>query len=211
MGLVGNPRLAEEIAVQRAILISRHLGSRIHLSSLSSSGSVELVRKAKESGIEISADVSAHHLLLTESQILNYNTSAKVNPPLRQKEDQDALLEGIKNGVIDGCNSSHEPFADHLKEVEYDIAPAGAIGLETAALTFIEALRDNDLYALIVEKMCYNPHKILGISAPSLQENSEANFVVIKPEPHGYMILKKAKAFLITHPYQIINFPIKYR
>ena len=77
MGLVGNPRLAEEIAVQRAILISRHLGSRIHLSSLSSSGSVELVRKAKESGIEISADVSAHHLLLTESQILNYNTSAK--------------------------------------------------------------------------------------------------------------------------------------
>lgn len=209
MGLVGNPRLAEEIAVQRAILISRHLETRIHLSSLSSSGSVELVRKAKESGIEISADVSAHHLLLTESQILNYNTSAKVNPPLRQKEDQDALLDGIKNGVIDGCNSSHEPFADHLKEVEYDIAPAGAIGLETAALTFIEALRDNDPYELVVEKMCYNPHKILGISVPSLQENSEANFVVINPGASWVYDPKKGESLSHNSPLSNYKFSNK--
>ena len=83
MGLVGNPRLAEEIAVQRAILISKHLRNPIHLSSLSSAGSVDLVSKAKESGIEISADVSAHHLILTEKEILNYNTSALFNDLLK--------------------------------------------------------------------------------------------------------------------------------
>ena len=181
MGLIGNPRLAEEIAVQRAILISKHLRNPIHLSSLSSAGSVDLVSKAKESGIEISADVSAHHLILTEKEILNYNTSAKINPPLREEKDRIALLEGIQNGVIDACNSSHSPFADHLKEVEYDIAPSGAIGLETAVLSLMEALTDQDPYKLVVEKMCYNPHQVLGISSPSLKENSEANFVVIKP------------------------------
>ena len=96
MGLSGNPRLAEEIAVQRAILISKHLGSSIHLSSLSSAGSVELIRMAKESNIQITADVSAHHLLLTEQAILNYNTSAKMNPPLRQEEDQKHCLKVYK-------------------------------------------------------------------------------------------------------------------
>lgn len=180
MGLAGNPRMAEEMAVQRALLIARHLGVPIHLSSLSSAGSVQLVKQAKESGIEITADVSAHHLLLTEEKISDYNTSAKTNPPLRQDKDRETLIKGIKDGIIDACNSSHEPYAEHLKDVEFDIAPRGATGLETAALAFIEAMDEKEPFSLVAEKMSYNPHEILGLSVPSLAEGCEADFVVLK-------------------------------
>ena len=103
---------------------------------------VQLVKQAKkEYGIPVTADVSAHHLLLTEGEISQYNTSAKTNPPLREEIDRKALIEGIKSG-IDACNSSHEPYSEHLKDVEFDLAPKGATGLETALLTFIEAVEE---------------------------------------------------------------------
>ena len=183
MGLAGNPRMAEEIAVQRSILMSRHLGVPIHLSSLSSAGSVQQVKQAKEDGIMVTADVSAHHLLLTENEISNYNTSAKMNPPLRQEQDKMALIEGITKGIIDACNSSHEPYADHLKNVEFDLSPSGSIGLETAALSFIEALGAVEIknpFHLLAQSMSSNPHKILGLEPPSLIDGSDANLTVIK-------------------------------
>ena len=180
MGLAGNPRMSEEMAVQRATLIARHLGVPIHLSSLSSAGSVQLVKQAKEYGIPVTADVSAHHLLLTEGEISQYNTSAKTNPPLREEIDRKALIEGIKSGIIDACNSSHEPYSEHLKDVEFDLAPKGVTGLETALLTFIEAVEEKDPFQLVVEKMSYKPHHILGLNQPSLRDGSEAEFVVIK-------------------------------
>lgn len=181
MGLAGNPRMAEEIGVQRSILIARHLGFPIHLSSISSEGSVRLIRDAKEAGIPITADVSAHHLLLTEQAIVDYNTNGKVDPPLRQISDRDALVGGIKDGIIDACNSSHEPHAEHLKNVEFDLAPKGATGLETALLSFIEAINEKDPFPLVAQKMSYNPHLILGRGPPSLKEGSEADLVAINP------------------------------
>lgn len=180
MGLAGNPRMAEEIAVERSIIIARHLGVPIHLSSISSSGSVNLIKKAKDIGIPITADVSAHHLLLTEEAISDYNTSAKTNPPLRQESDRSALREGIINGIIDACSSSHEPYSDHLKDVEFDLAPSGTTGLETALLAFMEAVNLEDPYPMVVEKLCDNPHTILGISPPSLKDGSSANLAVVK-------------------------------
>ena len=109
MGLAGNPRMAEEIAVQRAILLSKHLNVSIHISSISSAGSVTLIQQAKQQGVQVTTDVSAHHLLLNEDEISNYNVCAKTNPPLRHETDRLALIDGLKSGVIDACNSSHEP------------------------------------------------------------------------------------------------------
>ena len=179
MGLAGNPRMAEEIAVQRAILLSKHLNVSIHISSISSAGSVTLIQQAKQQGIQVTTDVSAHHLLLNEEKICNYNTSAKTNPPLRQEVDRLALIDGLKSGVIDACNSSHEPHAEHLTNVEFDKAPSGTIGLETAVYAFIEAVNETNPFPLLIEKMCYNPHSILNLDMPSLAEESTANFVVI--------------------------------
>ena len=181
MGLTGNPRMAEELSVQRAITVSRHLEVPIHISSLTSLESVNLVKEAKRLGVKISTDVSAHHLLLTEEAISEYKTQAKTTPPLREEIDRLALIEGLNDGTIDSCNSSHEPFAEHLKQVEFDLAPGGVIGLETTLMTVIEALGDNDPFPKIAEKMSTNPHKILGLDPPSLKAGNLADFVVIDP------------------------------
>ena len=181
MGLTGNPRMAEELAVQRAITLSRHLEVPIHISSITSFESVNLVKEAKKLGEKISTDVSAHHLLLTEEAISEYKTQAKTTPPLREEIDRLALIEGLNDGTIDSCNSSHEPFAEHLKQVEFDLAPSGVIGLETALMTVIEALGESDPFPKIAEKMSTNPHQILGLAPPSFKEGNIADFVVIDP------------------------------
>ena len=180
MGLSGSPRLAEELAVQRTILISQHLDIPIHLSCISSKGSVKLIKNAKESGIKITADVSAFHLLLNHKKIEDYQTNAKFAPPLREEADRLELIDAVFDGIIDSCNSSHQPYAEHHKNVEFDLAPAGAIGLETAALSFIDSVKDKNPLKLLAEKMSYNPHKILKLTPPSLKENSTANFTIIR-------------------------------
>ena len=193
MGLSGSPRLAEELAVQRSILISKHLDIPIHLSSISSKGSVKLIKEAKGAGIKISADVSAHHLLLDHKIIEDYQTNAKIAPPLREETDRMELVFAVQQGTIDSCNSSHQPYAEHHKNVEFDLAPAGAIGLETAALTFIESIQGKDPFKLLAEKMSYNPHKILRLNPPSLKDNCAANFTVIKQD--NPWIYKKENSF----------------
>ena len=160
MGLRGNPRLAEELSVQRAILVAKHLGTSIHISSISSAGSVSLIKMAKESNIQITADVSAHHLISTENLIKDYNTCAKLLPPLREETDRISLIEGIKLNIIDACNSSHEPYSEHLKNVEFDKAPSGATGLETALLSFLEAIDQKDPFLWLHKN--YQPTPMLS-------------------------------------------------
>ena len=145
-----------------------------------SKGSVKLIKSAKASGIKISADVSAFHLLLNHKKIEDYQTNAKFTPPLREEADRLELIDGVLEGIIDSCNSSHQPYAEHHKNVEFDLAPPGAIGLETAALSFIDSLKDKNPFKLLAEKMSYNPHKILRLKPPSLEKGSTANFTVFK-------------------------------
>jgi len=182
MGLRGSPRLAEELSVQRAILVAKHLGISIHISSISSAGSVSLIKTAKESNIQITADVSAHHLISTENLIKDYNTCAKLLPPLREETDRISLIEGIKLNIIDACNSSHEPYSEHLKNVEFDKAPSGATGLETALLSFLEAIDQKDPFPMAARKMSTNPHAILNIPRPTLNQGECANLVVINQD-----------------------------
>jgi dihydroorotase len=182
MGLRGSPRLAEELSVQRAILVAKHLGVSIHISSISSAGSVSLIKLAKESNIKITADVSAHHLISTEDLIRDYNTCAKLLPPLREESDRISLIEGIKSNIIDACNSSHEPYSEHLKNVEFDKAPCGATGLETALLSFLEATELADPFPFAAQKLSSNPHNILALPPPTLKDGGCANLVVINQD-----------------------------
>jgi dihydroorotase len=132
LGLAGRPAEAEEIVVARDLALARATGGRLHLCHLSSARSVELVRRAKAEGIRVTAEVTPHHLTFTDEDLVTYDTNRKVNPPLRTAEDRDALRAGLADGTIDAVATDHAPHAVEEKESEFDLAPPGTIGLETA-------------------------------------------------------------------------------
>ena len=132
LGLAGRPREAEEIVVARDLAMARLTGGRLHLQHLSSAGSVEMVRRAKADGLRVTAEVTPHHLVFTDEDLVTYDTNFKVNPPLRTPEDRDALRAALADGTIDAVATDHAPHAVEEKEVEFDQAPPGTIGLETA-------------------------------------------------------------------------------
>ena len=140
LGLAGQPREAEEVVVARDLALARLTGGRLHLCHLSSAGSVELVRRSKAEGIRVTAEVTPHHLAFTDEDLRTYDTNFKMNPPLRTAEDRDALHAGLADGTIDAIATDHAPHAVEEKEAEFDQAPFGTIGLETAlaaVLTFV--------------------------------------------------------------------------
>lgn len=181
MGLGGFPSMAEEIFVQRAITVSKHLDAHIHLSSISSRGSVELIREAKEKEILITADTTPAHLNFTDERIKNYRTNFKTHPPLREEEDRKALLDGLIEGTIDCICSAHEPHQEHLKHSEFDQAPAGVTSLDTCLTAVYEAFSeraDNIPYKL-AEWLSFNPAKIIKSNKGSLSAGISADFTVL--------------------------------
>ena len=184
MGLGGYPRIAEELYVQRAISICKSVDTKIHLTSISSNGSVEMIEDAKKKGIQISADVTPHHLIFNEESIAEFNPNYKTSPPLREEIDRINLIRGVLNETIDSVTSAHEPFEEHEKNVEYDLAPAGVIGLETAFSACYETLKKNDQFSWkkLVNLMSCNPAKILNISAGSLTEGNSADIAIFDPD-----------------------------
>lgn len=181
LGLGGSPRIVEELAVQRAISISKELDVNIHISSISTFNSVHLIKRAKELKIKITSDVSFHHLLLNECAIDGYNTLAKLNPPLREEIDRKALINGVCDGTIDAVTSSHNPYSTHEKQVEYDIAPSGAIGLEICFAGLYESIKNccEDPLSQIINLLSYSPRRILQLKQCDIQPGSSANFTVI--------------------------------
>jgi len=181
MGIGGYPRIAEEIAVQRAISVSKALQTPIHLSSISTKGSVELIRLAKQNNLKITADVSALHLLLNETCLQGYDTNAKMVPPLREETDREELVRGVCDGTVDAITSSHQPYPGHEKLVEFDKAPAGAIGLETATCSALEVLSKSvkDPYPIIAKCMSYAPRTILELEPPTISEGVLASLTII--------------------------------
>jgi dihydroorotase len=184
MGIGGYPRMAEELFVQRAIIVSRNIRANIHLSSISSSGSVELIRDAKARGIPITADTTPHHLTLTDEKILGYDANSKTMPPLREKSDRQAILEGVLDGTIDCICTAHEPCHEHEKQVEFDLAPSGIIGYETAlSVVYAELSRHHkDPCRLIARIMSENPSRILRNPGRSIAEGAVADFVLFDPD-----------------------------
>ena len=203
MGIGGYPRMAEELFVQRAITVCKNLCTRIHLTSISSAGSVELIREAKSKGIMITADSTAHHLALTDERLMGYNTNSKTMPPLREESDRLAILEGIKDETIDCISSAHEPCQKHEKEVEFDLAPAGAIGYETALSVVFEQLSQSlkDPFPLIAKTMSLNPSRILKVKS-EIAEGKRANLFVFDPSVSWTYKVDEGKSAAQNSPYE---------
>ncbi|RYD04651.1 hypothetical protein N752_14865 [Desulforamulus aquiferis] len=184
LGLKGIPAAAEEAMVARDILLAEATGCKLHLAHISTVGSVRMVRQAKERGLKVTAEVGPHHFTLTEEAVQGFNTNAKVNPPLRSMKDVEAIKEGLKDGVIDVIATDHAPHAFHEKDAEFQYAPNGLIGLETAVgLVFTELVHTGILSVpQAVARLCTNPRKILGLPGGFLDIGGVADITIIDPE-----------------------------
>lgn len=188
LGLRGIPAESEEVMLARDLILLRHHGGRIHIAHLSSAGSVEMVRRAKAEGLSVTAEVTPHHLLLTDRIVKNsgYSTNTKVNPPLCSEQDRQALWEGLFDGTIDVIASDHAPHHTDDKDVEFDFAPFGIAGLETTLpLMLDEALsgrRKELTLPLLVEKMSAAPARILGLPGGEIKVGGFADLTVIDPK-----------------------------
>jgi len=179
LGMKGIPSLAEELMIARDLYLAEYTVSRIHFSTISTTRSVELIREAKRKGLEVTCDVAAHHLVLTDEALLGFDSLYKVKPPLRTQDDVDALLAGLKDGTIDAIVSQHTPHEVEFKDVEFEVAEFGMIGLQTALPLALQAGLGVDL---IVQKMAINPREILSIDVPVIAEGKEANLVLFDTE-----------------------------
>jgi len=184
LGLGGYPRIAEELFVQRAISISKSLDTNIHLSSISSYGSVQMIKEAKKRDVKITADVTGHHLSLNEGSISDYNPNFKTIPPVREEKDRIALINGLKDGTIDSVCTAHQPFQEHEKNVEFDLAPAGVTGFETTLSICFETLveKNNFSWNELINIMSVNPSTILGQKREQLAIGSNANISIFDPK-----------------------------
>ena len=185
LGLPGWPAAGEEAIVMRDILLAELCDHYIHCQHVSTAGSVRLIREARSRGVKISGEVCPHHIALTDEAIQNFDTNYKVNPPLRSQQDVDALLDGIADGTLSILCSDHAPHADFEKEVEFDIAPFGIIGLETELGLFMDLLvhkhRRIDI-ARLIEMYTVEPVRLLKIHAGTLSIGARADMTLIDPE-----------------------------
>ena len=184
LGLPGWPAAGEEAIVMRNILLAELCDHEIHCQHISAAGSVRLLREARVRGVKISGEVCPHHIALTDEAIQDFDTNSKMNPPLRSQEHVDALLEGIADGTLEILASDHAPHALFEKEVEFDRAPFGIVGLETELGIFIDLLVHKkkviDLPRLI-EMFTVNPARLLKIDAGTLSAGASADITVIDP------------------------------
>ncbi|HET9725254.1 MAG TPA: dihydroorotase [Actinomycetota bacterium] len=185
LGLAGKPRESEEIVVARDIAVARLTGGRLHLLHLSSAGSVEMVRRAKAEGLRVTAEATPHHLVFTDADLVTYDTNFKVNPPLRTPEDRDALRVALADGTIDVIGTDHAPHAVEEKEVEFDQAPPGTIGLETALAAVLTHLVEPGTITLTraIELLSTAPARLLAAAdhGGPIEPGRPANLVVFDP------------------------------
>lgn len=185
LGLRGIPSASEEVIVWRDVCLAALSSARLHVTHLSSARSVAVVREAKARGVAVTADVTPHHLGLTHEAVSGYGTNAKVNPPLRTEEDRVALLEGLSDGTVDCVATDHAPHTEIEKDAEFDVAPFGAIGLETAVgVLFTYAVHAGRISrAKAVARLTSGPASVLGLrDAGALRAGGRADVTVIDPE-----------------------------
>jgi dihydroorotase len=186
LGLAGYPAEAEEIIVQRDLALASLTGGRLHVTHVSSAGSVDQIARAKEAGVRVTADVTPHHLSLLDEALVGYDTNLKVNPPLRTKEHRDALRSALVGGTIDAIATDHAPHAIEDKEQEFDQAPPGTTGLETALAVVVTELVRPGLLSLTdaIRRLSSEPARILGADEHGgpVSPGRPANLVVFDPD-----------------------------
>jgi dihydroorotase len=183
LGLQGIPAAAEEIHVARDILLAELTGGHVHLCHMSTRGSVELIRRAKDKGLRVTAEATPHHFTLTHERVEGYDTNAKMNPPLREAADREAIREALRDGTIDVIATDHAPHHYDAKEREFDLAPNGILGLETALGLAIRELVEPGLLSLprLVELMSTVPARTFRLPGGTLATGAPADVVVFDP------------------------------
>jgi dihydroorotase len=184
LGLKGIPSIGESVVVGRDLQIAEFTGGRLHIAHVSAGESVRMIREAKARGVRVTAETCPHYLVLTHEAVHGFNPNTKMNPPLRTEADQKALWEGLKDGTIDAIATDHAPHSIEEKDAEFEAAPFGILGLETAVgLMFTFGIQKKKMNLKeLVQKMAVNPRKILNLPEARIQEGSEANLTLLKAD-----------------------------
>jgi dihydroorotase len=182
LGLKGIPRVAEDIATDRDVMLAEYTNSPIHIAHVSTKGSVRIIREAKQRGVRVTCETAPHYFTLTDDAVRGYNTNAKMNPPLREADDVAAIRAGLADGTIDAIATDHAPHHIDEKDVEFNVAMNGIIGLETSLPLSLTLVKEGVLTLnQLVEKMTTNPSNILGLSRGTLKAGAVADVTVIDP------------------------------
>ncbi len=200
LGLKGIPALAEEVMVNRNIFLADYTNSNIHISNISTQRSVELIKKAKTSGLKVTASINAYNIALDDSALMGFESNFKTNPPLRTKADIEALQKGIADGTIDAITSDHRPQDIESKDLEFDLAANGMIGLETV-FALINTNKGKIKLETIIEKMTFSPRKILKLKQPKIAEGEPANLTMFDPELEWIFERKNIQSKSINSPF----------
>ncbi len=183
LGLKGIPTVAESIMVHREIALAEFTGTRVHIAHVSTARSVELIRAAKARGVRVTAETAPHYFTLTDEAVIGYDTNTKMNPPLRSAADREAIRAALADGTLDAIATDHAPHSILEKEVEFDLAANGIIGLETSLPLGLALVRDKVLApARLIELMSVNPARILGLAGGRLSPGMVADLTIIDPE-----------------------------
>lgn len=211
IGLTGWPAIAEEAIIARDILLTEHVQSRLHICHVTTAGGVELIRWAKARGIAVTAEVTPHHLLLTDDLVENYDPIYKVNPPLRTEKDVMALREGLAEGVIDIVATDHAPHPSEDKDCEWQAAAFGMVGLETALSVVIKTMIESKLMSWpdLVNRMSTRPAEIAGYKNQGKQiaEGIEANLVILDPTLSWTVNRNELRSKSKNTPFNMMSLP----
>jgi len=183
LGLPGIPAAAEEVMVARDVILAELTGGHVHLCHMSTRGSVELIRRAKDKGLSVTAEATPHHFALTHERCEGYYTNAKMNPPLREAADREAIREGLKDGTIDVIASDHAPHHYDAKEQAFDDAPNGIIGLETAFGVAVRELVEGGYLSLpeLIFRMSTRPAQVFHLPGGTLVDGAPGDVVILDP------------------------------
>ncbi|MGA2016781.1 MAG: dihydroorotase [Opitutaceae bacterium] len=184
LGLRGWPNAAEDLVVSRNVILSSYTGAHIHVQHVSSSRAVDIIRRAKADGVRITAEATPHHIALTDAALSTYDTNFKMNPPLRTEADRAAIIAGLRDGTLDCIATDHAPHTDYEKDREFDYAPNGILGLETALPVVLEVLVRQNRFRLAraLDLMTRRPARILSLPAGSLAVGAAADICIFDPE-----------------------------
>ena len=211
IGLPGWPAIAEEAIIARDILLAEHVQSRLHICHLTTAGGVELVRWAKQRGIQVTAEVTPHHLLLTDDLVENYNPIYKVNPPLRTQKDVMALREGLAEGIIDIVATDHAPHPAEDKDCEWQAAAFGMVGLETAFSVVVKTMIESKLMSWtdLADRMSVKPAQIAGYKQQGqvIAENAAANLILVDTASSWQVERNNLKSKSKNTPFDGMNLP----
>ncbi len=223
LGLPGMPSAAEDVMIGRDIVLSEFTGGQYHVAHMSTAGSVDLIRAARQKGLRVTCEVTPHHFTLTDEAVRSYDTNTKMNPPLRTKDDVEAIKQGLKDGTIDVIATDHAPHSYDEKQVEFQSAPFGIVGLETALGLAITELVLPGLLTIsqLIEKLSTNPRRILHLPEIRIAEGEQANLTVFDPsltwvvEPNRFYSKSKNTPFasyrLTGKPIAVFNNGAEFR